>query len=82
MTRAWRGVACPHLQGWFGCADCVSAPAGKAYREAIDGLNGSWHLPLDPLNSSSLEPYCPGASLLTQGPAHPEEPLQSLWARP
>ena len=39
--------------------------------DAIDGDDGvSWHLPLPPLNTTSLEPYSPGlhhAHLVTFG---------------
>ena len=38
-------------------------PAAKEMSDAIDGDDRtSWHLPLPPLNSSSLEPHSPGMS--------------------
>ncbi|KAL0020433.1 hypothetical protein WJX77_002865 [Trebouxia sp. C0004] len=40
---------------------CVSVPAAREMSDAIDGDDRtSWHLPLPPLNSSSLEPHSPG----------------------
>eukprot|EP00951_Prasinocladus_malaysianus_P018280 scaffold145437_cov33-Prasinocladus_malaysianus.AAC.1 len=40
---------------------CASHPDGEAAAAAIDGTDGkSWHLPLAPLDASSLEPYSPG----------------------
>jgi len=38
-------------------------PAARQMADAIDGDDHtSWHLPLPPLNSSSLEPHSPGMS--------------------
>ena len=40
-------------------------PAAKEMSDAINGDNRtSWHLPLPPLNSSSLEPHSPGTPLV------------------
>jgi len=40
-------------------------PAAKEMSDAIDGDDRtSWHLPLPPLNSSSLEPHSPGTPLV------------------
>ena len=42
-------------------AGCASVKDARQMADAIDGDDGvSWHLPLPPLNSSSLEPYSPG----------------------
>ncbi len=55
-------------------AGCVSVPAAKDMSDAIDGDNStSWHLPLPPLNSASLEPYSPGKQA-----AIPAAPLNLL----
>ena len=44
---------------WY--AGCVSVKDAKPMSDAIDGGDGiSWHLPLPPLDASSLEPYSPG----------------------
>ncbi|KAK9789005.1 hypothetical protein WJX73_000362 [Symbiochloris irregularis] len=41
--------------------DCASLPEAAPYAAAIDGTDGSsWHLPLDRLSSTSLEPHAPG----------------------
>ncbi|KAL3157857.1 hypothetical protein ABBQ32_012271 [Trebouxia sp. C0010 RCD-2024] len=40
---------------------CVSVKDARPMADAIDGDDGiSWHLPLPPLDASSLEPYSPG----------------------
>lgn len=40
---------------------CISVPEATAVAAAIDGTDGrSWHLPLEPLTATSLEPYGPG----------------------
>ena len=47
-----------HLQR---AADCASLKEAEPYAAAIDGTDGtSWHLPLEALSSSSLEPHAPG----------------------
>ena len=40
------------------CAGCAFLPEAEEFSAAIDGTDGrSWHLPLEPLTSSSLEAY-------------------------
>ncbi|KAL4421036.1 hypothetical protein ABPG77_007511 [Micractinium sp. CCAP 211/92] len=40
---------------------CVAVPEAAPFAAAIDGRDGkSWHLPLEPLSSSSLEAHSPG----------------------
>lgn len=43
-------------------AGCSSVPEAAEAQAAVDGEDGrSWHLPLPPLNATSLpEPYSPG----------------------
>ena len=44
-------------------AGCVSVKDARPLADAIDGYDGtSWHLPLPPLNATSLESYSPGAA--------------------
>lgn len=43
------------------CADCAPTKESEPYAAAIDGTDGnSWHLPLEPLSATSLEPHAPG----------------------
>ena len=52
--------------GWW-ClpAGCASVPQARGFASAIDGEDSrSWHLPLPPLDGTSLEPYSPGAPLI------------------
>lgn len=46
-------------------AGCSSVPEAAEAQAAVDGEDGrSWHLPLPPLNATSLpEPYTPGGLL-------------------
>lgn len=43
------------------CAGCVSIPEAEEAAAALDGSDDhSWHLPLSPLSSTSLECHAPG----------------------
>ena len=44
------------------CAGCASVPEAAEAAAAVDGEDSkAWHLPLPPLNATSLpEPYSPG----------------------
>ena len=45
----------------FSCAGCVSIPEAEEAAAALDGSDDhSWHLPLSPLSSTSLECHAPG----------------------
>ena len=45
----------------WGCTGCVSIPEAEEAAAALDGSDDhSWHLPLSPLSSTSLECHAPG----------------------
>lgn len=49
------------------CAGCVSLPEAEEVAAALDGSDGkSWHLPLYPLTTSSLECHAPGGTAQRQ----------------
>ena len=64
QDRISSAVGAGGADGRAAAADCVSTSAGEQWRGVIDGTAGhGWHLPLDPLNATSLpEPYSPGAA--------------------
>jgi hypothetical protein len=52
---------CSQLVPWLICAGCVSVPEAEDVAAALDGSDDtSWHLPLSPLSSTSLECHAPG----------------------
>ena len=54
----------------MGPAGCAFTPEAAPFTAAIDGTDGrSWHLPLEPLTSSTVEAYSPGAGQPSAGAA-------------